>query len=303
MNLRPVGGILTLLAILLIAASCGGYSSPENGLATIEGAGTNSANNDAGAISSVSRTESESESRTKYEPLAYPAVLPNPSQVVKLPIMMFHHIGDPPAGADEIRIGLTLPAAEFDAQMSYLKQAGYQPVTQTQLFKSIFEGVPLPPKPVLLTFDDGYADNYQLAVPILQKYGFTATFNIITGMVGNPDYMTWDQVVELDRQGLEIGSHTASHPDLTLLSAADLNLELTGSAESLKSHLGHPVYWLCYPAGKYDEDVLKYARAAGYLLAVTTKPGENQSSDEPLALLRYRVRSDTTVEEFQELVR
>ena len=136
----------------------------------------------------------------------------------------------------------------------------------------------------MLTFDDGYVDNYEVAAPILEKYGFPATFYIITDKVGTPEYMTWDQVTDLDRQGMDIGSHTATHPDLTTLSAANLRRELSGSADTLKAQLGHPVYWLCYPAGKYDDDVLDYAREAGYLLATTTDPGEQQSSDEPFVL-------------------
>jgi len=88
-----------------------------------------------------------------------------------------------------------------------------------------------------------------------------------------------------------------------VLSGADLKQEMSGSAAVLQSKLGHPVYWLCYPAGKYDADVLRYASDAGYLLATTTDPGEQQSSDEPLELLRYRMRPDTGLEGFKELVR
>ncbi|MHB8792777.1 MAG: polysaccharide deacetylase family protein [Thermoleophilia bacterium] len=240
---------------------------------------------------------------TSFVPLAYPSTLPNPAQVVKIPILMFHHTGEPPAGADELRLGLTVSTADLEAQMSYLKQAGYQPVSETRLFKALYNGEPLPPKPVMLTFDDGYVDNYQVTVPILEKYDFPATFYIITDLVGTPEYMSWDQIVELDRKGMDIGSHTVSHRDLVTLGAADLQAEVAGSADALKKHLGHPVYWFCYPAGKYDSDVFASVRGAGYLLATSTDPGEQQSSDDPYVLMRYRVRSDTGLEGFKEMVR
>lgn len=235
--------------------------------------------------------------------LSFPAQAPNPPVVVKLPTLMFHHVGPTPAGADEIRTGLTVSTADFEAMMSYLKQAGFHPVSQTQLFRALFAGAPLPAQPVLLTFDDGYDDNAAVAAPILEKYGFTGTFYVVTDKIGTTEYMTWEQVAGLENQGMEVGSHTSTHLDLTTLSAADLKHELADSAGVIKSHLDHPVYWLCYPAGKYDADVTRYAREAGYLLAVTIESGEQQSSDAPFALSRYRVRSDTGLEGFKELVR
>jgi peptidoglycan/xylan/chitin deacetylase (PgdA/CDA1 family) len=238
-----------------------------------------------------------------FETLRFPAVPPNPARTVKVPVLMFHHVGDIPAGADRIRRNLTVSRHSFEAQMSYLKQAGYHPISQSQLFKALFYGDALPANSLMLTFDDGYADNYFVALPILKKYGFTATFYIITGLVGSSEYMNWDQVTELESSGMDVGSHTLSHKDLTTLSVADLNHELKDSAQDLSTHLGHPIYWFCYPAGKYNDDVIKTLRESGYLLAVTAKPGEKQSSDAPFEVLRYWIRSDTGLEEFKELVR
>ena len=242
-------------------------------------------------------------SKLSFEPLSFPAQPPSPAREVKLPILMFHHVGDPPAGADEIRRGLTVSASDFEAMMSFLKQAGYNPVSEKQLFKTLFSGETLPPNPVMLTLDDGYLDNYSIAAPILEKYGFPASFYIISEKVGTPEYMNWDQVAGLDSKGMDVGSHTATHADLTTLPGTELKRELKDSAAALETHLGHPVYWLCYPAGKYDADVERYAQEAGYLLATTTKTGEKQSGSAPYELLRYRVRSDTGVEAFKELVK
>jgi peptidoglycan/xylan/chitin deacetylase (PgdA/CDA1 family) len=297
---RLVAAILVLiLALVAMAAFFGVGTSSSN-----EPASSEQPAESADAVPPVDTGGNfQDEPGTLFTALSFPARSPVPASVVKLPTLMFHHVGEPPPGADEIRVGLTVSGADFEAMMAYLKEAGYHPVTQTQLFQALFEGVPLPEKPVMLTFDDGYLDNYQVAVPALQKYGFPATFYVITDKIGTSEYMTWEQVMELDREGMDIGSHTSSHLDLTTLSAADLQHELGDSGAAISSRLGHPVYWLCYPAGEYDADVINYSRAAGYLLAVTTEPGEQQSSDSPFEIMRYRVRSDTGLEGFKELVR
>jgi peptidoglycan/xylan/chitin deacetylase (PgdA/CDA1 family) len=216
---------------------------------------------------------------------------------------MYHHIGETPEGADEIRTGLTVSEANFREQMDYLADNGYHPISETDLFKALYYGDELPPHAVMLTFDDGYEDNYLVAATELERHGFPATFFIITGSVGEEEQMDWDQVRELDRQGMDIGSHTVSHPDLSIISLTDARFELEQSQSEIAGNLGHPVYWLSYPAGAYDADVLDLARESGYLLAVTTDPGEHHSSDAPLEIQRYRIRSDTSIGEFAELVR
>lgn len=299
--------LVALLIVLALAAIATAVwfsvgSKAADGVVVVTGQA--SENSEAGDQTTVPmETKTTPGTETSFVPLAFPATLPSPAQVVKLPILMFHHTGEPPADADEIRLGLTVSTADLEAQMAYLKQAGYQPVTQAQLFRALYSGEPLPPKPVMLTFDDGYVDNYQVIIPILEKYDYPATFYIVTDLVGTPEYMSWDQIVELDRKGMDVGSHTAAHRDLVTLGAADLQAEVAGSAEVLKTHLGHPVYWFCYPAGKYDADVIASLKAAGYLLATSTDPGEQQSSDDPFVLMRYRVRSDTGLEGFKEMVR
>lgn len=270
---------------------------------TLAGCGRSAEGGQPPATGAVVHQEASAEQAAPvFGELSFPAGNTTPV-AVKVPVLMYHHVGDPPAGADELRRGLTVGGADFAAQMDYLKQAGYQPVSMRQLFEALYYGGQLPEKPVLLTLDDGYLDNYTVAAPILGEHGFTATFYIITGMVGQPEYMNWEQVVELERRGMEIGSHTVSHPDLSSLAAANLATEVGGSAAALAGALGHPVYWFCYPAGRYDDGVIEELRQAGYLLATTTEPGETHQSDAPFMLPRYRVRPDTGVEGVAELVR
>ncbi|MDO8735839.1 MAG: polysaccharide deacetylase family protein [Thermoleophilia bacterium] len=299
-----LAAMLVILALVVIATAAWYTLGSKGADGIVIAAEPASATGTAGNQQSfAAETKTSPEEKTSFVPLAFPAALPSPAQTVKVPTLMFHHTGEPPADADELRLGLTVSTADLEAQIAYLHQAGYQPVTEAQLFKALFAGEPLPPKPVMLTFDDGYVDNYQVVVPILEKYGFPATFYIVTDMVGTPEYMTWDQIVELDRKGMDIGSHTATHADLTTLGTSGLQAEVAGSAEALKAHLKHPVYWFCYPAGKYDADVIASLREAGYLLATSTDPGEQQSSDDPFVLMRYRVRSNTGLEGFKEIVR
>ncbi|MFA5801706.1 MAG: polysaccharide deacetylase family protein [Thermoleophilia bacterium] len=289
---------LALLVLLILAAGCGGSETDATDASTDE---------EPALCHTPEPSETvggdDNKSRLSFEPLSFPVQAPSPAREVKLPVLMFHHVGDPPADADEIRRGLTVSASDFEAMMGFLKKSGYSPVSEKQLFRALFSGEPLPTNPVMLTLDDGYLDNYTVAAPILEKYDFPATFYIVSEMVGTPEYMTWEQVAGLDSKGMDIGSHTCTHADLTTLAGADLNRELKDSAAAIESHLGHPVYWFCYPAGKYDADVTRAAQGAGYLLATTTKTGEIQASSGPYELLRYRVRSDTGVEGFGELVK
>lgn len=139
----------------------------------------------------------------------------------------------------------------------------------------------LPPRAVALTFDDGYRDNYTNVFPVLRRYGFTATFFVITGKVGHPGYMSWAELREMSAAGMLIESHTVTHPVLTRLPAPALERELVQSRQALWLNLGIDSRVLCYPYGAYDPGVMGAARAAGYIMAFTTKPGLVM---EPLAI-------------------
>lgn len=235
------------------------------------------------------------------QPLFFPG-LPNQAVEVRLPVLMYHHVGEPAADASDLTRRLTVSTAQFEEQMSYLQQAGYKTVSQDQLYRAMYYGEPLPAKPVMLTLDDGFLDNYEVAAPILGKYGHRATFFIITDKVGVLGYMNWDQVVDLERMGMDIGSHTVSHPDLTILGAAGLERELIGSAVVINEKLGHPVYWLCYPSGAFNKGVWEHTWSAGYLSAFTTMPGEIHHTSYSLVQPRWRVGPGTGIEQFIRLV-
>lgn len=216
---------------------------------------------------------------------------------LRVPILMYHHIGDVPEGADAIRRGLTVSTADFAAQMGWLKSQGYQSVSLRDLYLALTYGDPLPPKPVVLTFDDGYRDNYTQALPVLESQGYSGTFFIVAGMIGG-EYMDWSQIRDAERRGIEIGAHSLSHADLSEVRAERLDQELQETRRIIDREVASPAYFLCYPAGKYDATTIERARAAGYLMAVTTQPGAIQRSDRLFELTRLRVSGGESLEQF-----
>jgi len=154
----------------------------------------------------------------------------------------------------------------------------------------------------LITFDDGYATFYEHAFPRLRERGFVATLFVITDKVGMPRYVTWDQVREMAAAGIEIGSHSVTHPDLRQLSGSHLEQEISGSRKTLEEQLGMPVLFFCYPGGHYDEEVLAAVKAAGYLGAVSTVFGAAGPGDDPFQWPRVRVSRGDTAERLHALI-
>jgi len=236
-----------------------------------------------------------------------PAALPVPdgeNRQVRVPILMYHHISDPPRGSDEIMRDLSLPGPDFELQLRYLINEGYQSITMQDLIRYIQQGAPLPAKPVLLTFDDGYKDAFTVAFPLLKKYGFTGTFFIFTKPINeeNREYLSWQEVELMSAAGMEIGSHSYSHPDLRKLSAAALQKEILGSKKDIEAYIQKPVLFFCYPSGAYDSRIVQAVSEAGYWGAVTTQQGAIHSSDNRLALQRVRVHGEAGLERFDALL-
>ena len=207
---------------------------------------------------------------------------------------MYHRVhAAPPASQRQ----LTVHPVDFARQMRWLKRHGYRAITQRELYDALFRGKRLGPKPILITFDDGYSDVFHKALPVLKRHGMRATAYVISGRTLRSDtvFLTWHLLRALERDGVEIGSHTVGHRDLTSLSDGDARRELVHSRRAFERRLGHPVRWLAYPFGRYDSRIERLARRAGYLLAVTTEHGVVQSARRPLALRRLRILDSTGV--------
>lgn len=151
----------------------------------------------------------------------------------------------------------------FEAQMQYLKDNNYHPITMRQLTDSYKNGTGLPEKSVVLTFDDGWKNQYTYAFPILKKFGYPATFFIITKVRGGT-YMTWDEIREMDQAGMDIESHSETHPKLTKISADKALQEIAGSKKTLETELGHAIDSIAYPYYDHNAAVMKIVEDAGY---------------------------------------
>jgi peptidoglycan/xylan/chitin deacetylase (PgdA/CDA1 family) len=228
-------------------------------------------------------------------PLRLPAPLPARTRVV--PILMYHRINVVSSTTPATSRRLTVHPAVFARQMRWLKRHGYRAITQRRLFDALMCGRPLPRRPILITFDDGYRDNYVNASPVIARLDMRATAYVISGRISNGDrsFLTWPQLRRLERRGVEIGSHTVSHRSLTSLSTTQARAELVRSRRALERRLGHRVPWLAYPFGAYNGRIEGLARRAGYLLAVTTQHGSRHSARRPFALPRLRVLDSTGV--------
>lgn len=221
-------------------------------------------------------------------------LLPPPDGVVRearVPILMYHYISVPPAGANDIRQGLSVTPATFENHLRLLKTNGYHTISLHQLLLNLTRGEPLPENPVVLTFDDGYRDNYENAFPLLQKYGYTATFFLITNFIdeGRPAYLTWDQVKELAQAGNEIGAHSRDHPDLRGRDTDFLVWQILGSKEAIQNGAGITPRFFSYPSGKYDDNTIAILASAHFWGSVTVKQGVHQSSERPFELERIRI--------------
>jgi peptidoglycan/xylan/chitin deacetylase (PgdA/CDA1 family) len=225
-------------------------------------------------------------------------------RVLRVPILMYHYTSAPPADADVYRFDLSVRPREFEAQMEWLAVNDYHPIRLSDLADALLNDSPLPEKPVVLTFDDGYLDNYQNAFPVLKNYHFPGTFFVITQFIedNKTGYMSWSQLGEMVRAGMEIGSHSADHPDLRndlrARSLAWLQNEISGSKQTIELRLGIPVRTFNYPAGKYDARTIQVVQSSGYVAAVTEIQGMKQTSDKPYELKRIRIRGAYNIADF-----
>lgn len=206
-----------------------------------------------------------------------------PANITDVPVLNYHKV-------DYLVHALSLSPQEFEEQMSYLHANGYHTITPDQLTAYLKYGYALPEKPVLITFDDGYLDNYTNAYPIMKRYGFMATIFLITSAIGNDErYMNWDQVREMQKDGFVFGSHTVTHRPLTKLAPEQITQELVESSSEMNRQLGHKPRYFAYPTGVYSLNIEEQVRQAGYKGAFTIRYGQVGLESDPYALERIPI--------------
>ena len=215
-----------------------------------------------------------------------------------VPVLMYHLVSDEPVPASFSRWRVT--PADFRRQVETLRRLRFSTVTSSDLDLALRGERPLPPRPVHITFDDGYVDCLRHAAPILEGAGMTATMYVVAGLVGERSrWMAGEGVDlplldrsglrELEQAGVECQSHSMTHPRLATRSDDEVSGELTRSRELLEDVTGHAVTSLAYPHGSYDRRVRDLAGESGYTTAYTTQPGKVLGTDDLLALPRVKV--------------
>lgn len=241
-----------------------------------------------------------------------PALRVRSSVRKRIPILMYHSVAEE---AKPKFKEFTVSPALFDRQMAYLSEQGYTAMTVSQ-FTNIcaYEQESLPARPVVITFDDAFLDFYTAALPILKRYGFSATLYVPTAYVGETSrwmehegegsrpILSWEQLREVRDSGIECGAHSHSHPQLDLLPLSQVQREITQSKRILEEHLGETVSSFAYPYGYHTSAVKQLVREAGYTSACAVKNALSTPATDPFALARVLVDPDTDVDAFAALL-
>jgi peptidoglycan/xylan/chitin deacetylase (PgdA/CDA1 family) len=223
-----------------------------------------------------------------------------------LPILYYHHVGERRESGGHRRLWIS--NERFGQQMNYLAREGYHCSSLRDVEALLQGNERARQRAVVLTFDDGYKNFHEFAYPLLRQYGFGATVFVVTGQVGGlsrwdagweTPLMGWTELRDLTAHGIEIGSHTASHPRLTQLQPAEAKRELETSRAVLEQNLGVPAGTLAYPFGDWNAAVEELARQTGYHLACRITRGNRHSPAELHRLNRVPVDEFTTLPRFR----
>lgn len=200
----------------------------------------------------------------------------------EVPVLMFHYVREVDRSKDPIGYNLSITPDKFEKLLEFLQKNKYHTIHVADLEKE-----PIPSKSIVLTFDDGYEDFYTTAIPLLKKYGFTASNAVIVNFIGRPDYMTAEQIKQINDDGFEILSHSMNHKDMSVTPTAEY--EITQSKIDLEKLIGKTIIAFVYPSGKYNNKSQEYVKNAGYRFAFTTKPGDANLDKDPYTMDRIRV--------------
>ena len=199
-------------------------------------------------------------------------------------VLVYHRVDEGPLGPVP-----SVTTREFARQVDYLHRAGYQSITPSALHGHLREGRPLPGRAVLFTFDDGLANTYTNAWPILRAYGYVAAVFVVTGRIGRPGYLTAAQLRQLAAEGWEIGAHTVTHPHLPDFAPEKAWREIEGSRAALARLLGRPVESFAYPYGDFDAATKALVKKAGFKIAFGTRIGVPKADGDLYSLERITI--------------
>jgi peptidoglycan/xylan/chitin deacetylase (PgdA/CDA1 family) len=225
---------------------------------------------------------------------------------VQIPILMYHSIGE--SGSPPFcRYAVSLRS--FEAQVRFLRDNGYRALTVSGLVQALDgQNATLPKRPVVLTFDDGFADFYEVALPVLARHGVTATLYVVSGAVGGTSewlskigeggrrIVTWSQLADIERSGIEVGAHSVTHAALDLLPLDRARGEIAGCKRALEDALGCQIASFAYPFGYQNANVRRIVQEGNFSSACVVRYGMSSPSDDRFALPRYLVHDNWDAE-------
>ncbi len=230
----------------------------------------------------------------------------------QIPILVYHSIMQ---STNPKFKPFAVPPALFAEQMAYLHERSYTPINVTQLARMLLqERFVLPERPVVITFDDGFADFFTNALPVLWQYNFTATLYIVTGFVDSTSrwlaregeairpMLTWDQISEINACGIECGGHSHWHPQLDTLPLTKARDEIVCCKKLLEDHLGQKVWSFAYPYGYHSAATKRLVQEAGYTSACAVKYAMSSTSADRFAMPRLRMGADTSIDALAALL-
>ena len=277
--------IISLLVIISLCILCFVFFTKTNS-SNIDNAKKTSINDVSKSDNNTIKEDENNEKTNRFEGLT----LTNSD--IGIPVLYYHSID--PSEANE----LILAPERLREQLQYIKDAGYTTLTISEVYEHLANNSSIPEKSILITFDDGYMDNYTYAFPILKELDIKATIFMITTGIDKGYYMSSENLKEMSDYGIDIQGHTITHPHLNQLSYEEQLKELKESRQIISNITGKEVFALAYPYGDYNEDTLKATKEAGYKMAFTIKNGKADRNDGILTLDRIYVNSLETMDQF-----
>lgn len=216
---------------------------------------------------------------------------------ISIPILTYHNVTE-----KESKSVYEISLAKFKNHMGWFQEQGFTAISLGDLKNWICDGKEIPAKPIILTFDDGYANCYNLILPILKAHGFKAVFFLTTAWIEKENYLTWEQILRMKKNGMELGSHGHMHRPLTALPPEDARYELKISKFMLEKRLNESIDFLSIPGGFFNSRVKQIAKEVGYKAVLTSKLGINNEGSDIYALYRIGVRSYYSQIDLEKLI-
>jgi len=221
--------------------------------------------------------------------------------LVAFPVVLMYHRIDVSSPGDRISQRLTISPAQFAAELLRIQQKGLRAVGVGELVSEM-AAHRAPQRAVVITFDDGYSDQFRYALPLLQRFGDRAIFFVNSGTIGTPGHLNWREVEAMSRAGMSIGCHGVSHVNLASLSSSQQGYQIEGCVRALGAHLQTAIVAYAYPSGGFNAETIDLEQRAGILLGFTTDPRFQRDGTSPYQLTRRRIVCGMSDERFGKIL-